>query len=292
MKITTLDTGFGGERTTAAYLVESADGLVLCDTGAGPKAPDRILAGIDPHDIVGIVLTHIHLDHAGCAGELMRRCPNAVLNVHPRGVRHMIDPSKLIAGAREVWGADRFDSLYGEILSVEESRVRQVSFGAGNGAFGLDFYDAPGHAKHHLVAHDPESRSVIAGDAFGLAYPEFDFSFPTTSPVQFEPNVMMSTFRSIHLLRPKTICVGHFGSFKYLPVRQATMSSIIMQILIIYQKYQSLPDIDEVIAEAWIELVKQQDPEAVERYRVDCEINAQGMLNWVNSPDGKRAMHL
>ncbi|MCE9559282.1 MAG: MBL fold metallo-hydrolase [Armatimonadetes bacterium] len=286
MKITTLDTGFGGERTTAAYLVESADGLVLCDTGAGPKAPDRILVGLDARDIVGIVLTHIHLDHAGCAGELMRRCPNATLYVHPRGARHMVDPSKLIAGAREVWGALRFDALYGEILPVEASRVREVAFGAGAGAFGLDFYDAPGHAKHHLVAHDSESRSVIAGDAFGLAYSEFEFSFPTTSPVQFDPAAMTSTYEMIASLKPSQVFVGHFGAVLDVAERSESLIDLVLRIVAMAVNHHADADCEQAIAESLKDLVRELNSAAVERYKVDCEINAQGIVHWLNSQAG------
>ena len=171
-----------------------------------------------------VIPTHVHLDHAGGAGLLMRALPNAKLVVHPRGARHLIDPGKLIAGASAVYGADAVQRMYGEIAPVPEARVIVADDGLrlpdGDGA--LEFIDSPGHARHHFCVWDAASRGFFTGDSFGLSYREFDtaagpFVMPTTTPVQFEPEAWRQTLARLLAYAPQWMYLTHYGRVGEVP---------------------------------------------------------------------------
>lgn len=220
--ITTIDTGFFRPRFDAAYLVVEQGRAAFIDVGTNHSVP-RLLAALQAQGLAveavdHVLLTHVHLDHAGGAGALMRELPGARLVVHPRGARHMIDPSKLIAGATAVYGEDEMARSYGEILPVPAARVDEAGDGhvvdlAGRPLLCLD---APGHARHHFVVHDQRSDSFFSGDTFGLSYRELDtdagpFILPTTSPVQFEPDALVASIRRMQSHRPAAMHLTHFG---------------------------------------------------------------------------------
>src|SRR5512138_3241421 len=155
-----VDTGYVRPRLAAAYLVRGRDSAAVVETGAASAVP-RILAalaaqGLSPADVSHVVVTHVHLDHAGGAGALLRELPRARLVVHPRGARHLVDPSKLVAGTIEVYGEARFRALYGELVPVPAERVVEApdGFTVELGGRRLRILDAPGHAKHHFVVWD------------------------------------------------------------------------------------------------------------------------------------------
>lgn len=217
-----IDTGYVRPRLAAAYLVRGRDSAAVVETGTAESVP-RILdavaaAGLRTDDVSHVVVTHVHLDHAAGAGALLRALPRARLVVHPRGARHMIDPSKLMAGASEVYGAERVRALYGEVVPAPAERVIEAPDG-----FSLDLGDrplraleAPGHAKHHLVLHDPRSRGFFTGDAFGISYRETDtaagpFLFPTTTPVQLDPPALHATLARMLAERPERVYLTHYG---------------------------------------------------------------------------------
>ena len=220
--ITTIDTGFQRPRFDAAYLVveEGRGAFVDCGTNHSVPAMLQALADndLDVADVDWLVLTHVHLDHAGGAGALMRELPNARLLVHPRGAPHIIDPSRLIAGATAVYGEAEMARSYGAILPVAEARVVEAPDGCVIELSGrpLHCFDSPGHARHHLCLWDARSRSWFTGDTFGLSYREFDtvngaFALPTTTPVQFEPDALKASIRRLLDARPEAMYVTHFG---------------------------------------------------------------------------------
>jgi len=156
-------------------------------------------------DVDYIILTHIHLDHAGGAGALMQLCDNAQLIVHPKGARHMSDPSKLVAGASAVYGAEEFNRLYGEIKPIDASRIHQPADGDTINLSGrqLTFIDTPGHANHHHCIIDEQSNSIFTGDTLGVGYQalrnqQHAFVAPTTTPVQFNPLQLANAKQSNH----------------------------------------------------------------------------------------------
>ena len=220
--ITTIDTGFQRPRFDAAYLiVENGRGaFVDCGTHHSVPAMRQALAdnGLGAADVDWLVLTHVHLDHAGGAGALMRELPEARLLVHPRGAPHMIDPSKLVAGATAVYGEAEMARSYGTILPVPAERVVEAPDGHVIELAGrpLRCIDTPGHARHHLCLWDARSRSWFTGDTFGLSYREFDtaagaFALPTTTPVQFDPDALKASIRRLLEAEPEAMYVTHFG---------------------------------------------------------------------------------
>ncbi|ACG74274.1 beta-lactamase domain protein [Anaeromyxobacter sp. K] len=217
-----IDTGYVRPRLAAAYLVRGRDAAAVVETGTAGSVP-RVLdavaaAGLRPDDVSHVVVTHVHLDHAAGAGALLRALPRARLVVHPRGARHMIDPSKLMAGASEVYGAERVRALYGEVVPAPAERVIEApdGFTLDLGDRPLRALDAPGHAKHHLVLHDPRSRGFFTGDAFGISYRETDsaggpFLFPTTTPVQLDPPALKATLARMLAEAPERVYLTHYG---------------------------------------------------------------------------------
>lgn len=213
------DLGF--ENRTGTYVIHD-EKLTIVETSASPSIP-YLLDGlkqleIDPADIQYIIVTHIHLDHAGGAGLLLKHCPNAKVVVHPRGYRHLVDPSRLIAGAKAVYKED-FERLYEPIYPIPEERLMIKENGEvlelGNRT--LTFYDTPGHAKHHFSIHDNLSNGIFTGDTIGVYYQdiqEFDFFLPSTSPSQFDPDEMLKSLQLIENLNVSQIYFGHFGMGK------------------------------------------------------------------------------
>ncbi|MCO4746676.1 MAG: MBL fold metallo-hydrolase [Proteobacteria bacterium] len=160
---------------------------------AVPRLLERLEAsGLTPEQVRYVIITHVHLDHAGGAGLLMQACPNATLLAHPRAAPHVIDPRRIIAGATAVYGPERFAELYGEIVPVAEDRVRAMADGE-TLQFGqrtLSFLHTPGHANHHFCVHDSRENGVFTGDSFGILYPALQkaglFVFPSSTPTDFD----------------------------------------------------------------------------------------------------------
>ncbi len=217
-----LDTGLFGPRRVAAWLVGQPGAWAFVDCGPGRCAP-RLLAAlgrldIDPGEVAYVLPTHVHLDHAGGAGALLAALPRARLLAHARGVRHLVDPAALWAGAVGVYGEALLLEHYGALVPVPEARIAAVSDGmtVALGSRTLRFVDSPGHARHHYAVWDEASRSLFAGDTFGLCYRELDspagpYVLPSTSPVQFEPEAWPATLDAFIALEPLRVCVAHYG---------------------------------------------------------------------------------
>lgn len=217
-----IDTLYVRPGHAASHLVVDDGRAAFVDTGAGPAAP-RLLAALDQLGIAReqvdyLFLTHVHLDHAGGAGQLMQALPNARAVLHPRGAPHMIDPAKLTAGSIAVYGEALFHQLYGELVPIPADRVLVTEDGQrlSLGRRTFEFIDAPGHARHHHCPIDLDHDAVYSGDCFGICYHEFDtasgpFMLPTTTPVQFDPEAMHATVRRLMSYRPARIFQTHFG---------------------------------------------------------------------------------
>lgn len=226
-----IDSGYVRPRMAAIHLLVENGRAALIDTGTNSSL-DAVCAVLKAFSLTSdsvdyVCLTHVHLDHAGGAGAMMRAFPHARLVVHPRGARHMVDPSRLVDGATAVYGAVEMDRLYGEIFPVDMARVVEASDGTviEFGGRRLRALDTPGHARHHLCFHDEKTGHIFTGDAFGLSYPEFDvagrqFVFPATTPVQFEPEAMHASIERLMALAPKAVYLTHFGRVDD-PVRAA-----------------------------------------------------------------------
>lgn len=220
--IHTIDTGFVRPRFDAAYLVVENRRGAFIDCGTNFAVPRLLEAladtGLAPEQVDWLILTHVHLDHAGGAGELMARLPNAKAVVHPRGARHLIDPTQLWAGASAVYGAEVMEKTYGYLRPIPAERVVEAPEGHEVNLQGrlLRCLDTPGHARHHLCVYDEQAKACFTGDTFGLSYREFDtsrgpFALPTTTPVQFELEALHASIDRLLALKLDTIYVTHFG---------------------------------------------------------------------------------
>ncbi|MBJ8025806.1 MULTISPECIES: MBL fold metallo-hydrolase [Bacillus cereus group] len=216
------DYDFQRAQRTGTYVL-LGDDITLIETCASPSLP-YILNGLRELNISltaikNIIVTHVHLDHAGAAGLLMRECPNAKLFVHSRGASHMIDPTQLVRGTRAVYG-ESFDIFFNPILPipkericiVEDSDTLQISANRT-----LAFYDTPGHAKHHISIHDSLTNGIFTGDTIGIYYRELielgvELYLPSTSPTQFNPEAMLASKERIKNLKVDYIYFGHYGA--------------------------------------------------------------------------------
>lgn len=214
------DLGMPGR--TGTYVILE-DQLTIVETSASPSVPYILegfkALGLNPLDLKYIIVTHIHLDHAGGAGLLLQSCPNAKVVVHPKGARHLAKPERLIQGARAVYGED-FDRLFDPILPVPEDKLITKADGE-TLSIGpdctLQFLDTPGHANHHFSILDPVSNGIFTGDTIGVYYHQLaecglsSFTLPSTSPNQFNPEAMLDSMKRIQGLGVERIFFGHFG---------------------------------------------------------------------------------
>ena len=217
-----IDTGFHRPRFDAAYLIVERGRAAFVDAGTNHSVP-RLLAalaasGLGPDAVDYVIPTHVHLDHAGGAGLLMRSLPQARLVVHPRGARHLIDSSRLIKSATTVYGAAEVERSYGSLVPVPAERVVKTRDGMTIELAGrpLHFLHTPGHAMHHHCIWDARSRGFFTGDTFGLSYREFDTAagawiMPTTTPVQFQPEALRRSIERILAFDPACLFVTHYG---------------------------------------------------------------------------------
>ena len=248
-----IDTMYVRPGLAASHLIVQDGRAAFVDTGAGPAAPRLLGAleelGIGRDQVDYLFLTHVHLDHAGGAGQLMRDLPNAKAVLHPRGAPHLIDPARLIAGSIEVYGRELFERLYGEILPIPADRVLVTEDGQrlrlGRRTF--EFVDAPGHARHHHCPVDLDHREVYSGDNFGICYHEFDtaagpFMLPTTTPVQFDPDALHATIDRLMSYRPTRVYQTHFGPVTDLERLARDLHSSIVELVRIALGHAVSPD--------------------------------------------------
>ena len=236
--IAAIDSGYGRPRLNAIHLIVEGDRAALVDTGVNSSVP-RVLAalaakGLAPEQVEYVFLTHVHLDHAGGAGELMRHLPRARLTVHPRGARHMADPSRLLAGTVAVYGEAATRKIYGTVIPVAPERIVETPEGTvlALGQREFRFLETPGHARHHVAIVDGRSGHVFTGDTFGLSYRELDcggrqFVIPTTSPVQFDPAAAIRSVERIAALAPPAIYVTHYSQVRDIPRLASDMRRLI-----------------------------------------------------------------
>lgn len=297
-----VDTGFQRPRFDASYLLVADGRAVFIDCGTNHSVPRLLKAlaevglGVDAVD--WLILTHVHLDHAGGAGALMARLPNARLVVHPRGARHMIDPSKLWAGASAVYGEAEMQRSYGRLVPVPAVRVVEApdGFAVQLAHRTLRCLDTPGHARHHNAILDEQSGCIFSGDTFGVSYREFDtargaFILPTTSPVQFEPEALHASIRRLVALAPPAIHPTHFGPLADVVRLAADLHEMIDALVALARRHARAPDRHARLTEGIAELCaarahahgcSQSAAEVRALLAIDIELNAQGLEVWLD----------
>ena len=220
--ITAVDTEYVRPQMDAAHVVVAGSRAAIVDTGPNTAVPLILAAlaelGIERDAVEYLFLTHVHLDHAGGAGALMRELPRATAVVHPRGAPHMIDPTKLIAGTRAVYGDELYSRLYGEILPIARERLVIAQDGQrfDLGDRNFECVHTPGHALHHQAIVDHGAVSIFTGDTFGLSYREFDTAqgpwiMPTTTPTQFDPGQLKASIVRLMQFRPRRLYLTHYS---------------------------------------------------------------------------------
>ena len=297
--ISVIDSGYFSKDFAAIYLLRQGNEVAIIETGNKYSATNVQKAlkmdGLSFSDVAYIIPTHVHLDHAGGAGELMNRCENAQLIVHPRGARHMINPSKLIEGAMAVYGEENFNKLYGEIIPIDSSRVIEAddNFILDFEGRELKFIDTPGHARHHFCVWDKQTESMFTGDTFGISYRDLDkenevYIFPSTSPVQFDPEALIKSIYKIMEYKPQRVCLTHFAAIK--PTQKVVDQLIdgIHFVSNLAKKYATENDAELIIQDEMmsyflkgIEKIGNDDLEFCrDRLKLDVEINTQGLIYW------------
>jgi glyoxylase-like metal-dependent hydrolase (beta-lactamase superfamily II) len=212
-----IDTLLGGwEQMTAGYLIEGPE-PVLVETGSQSSVPALLEAlerhGVEPEELAGVAVTHIHLDHAGGVGDVAKAFPRATVYVHEKGARHLVDPTRLIDSAARVYGP-LLDSLYGRLEPTAQDRLHiledgeKIMVGPNRS---LTTIDSPGHAKHHLALHDSESGILFAGDAVGVRLPAAGLLRPATPPADFDLDQAVASLRKFRERRPAGVALAHYG---------------------------------------------------------------------------------
>ena len=300
--VVAIDSGIQRAGMAACYLLEASGAVAVIETGNAGSAA-RILEvlrhrGWQPHEVRHVIATHVHLDHAGGAGRLMASLPAATLYVHPRGARHMIDPSRLESSARAVYGDAEFDAQFGALLPVPADRVATPEDGAllSVGGRDLRFTDTPGHAKHHFCVWDGDTRGWFSGDTFGISYRELDtdrgpFIFPTTTPVQFDPPALVESIRRLMDRDPAWIYLTHFGRVGDTARLAADMIASVETLAEIGQRYRGSAQRNRDIQAAmrdWLFLrcrehgVAMDDQRLTDLLQPDVELNTQGVEYWLD----------
>ena len=302
-EIWAIDSGYLRPRMDALHLIAHGGRAAIVESGTAHSVP-RVMAALAeadmaPEQVDWLLLTHVHLDHAGGAGALLQVLPNARLVVHPRGVRHMIDPRKLWEGTVAVYGDAFARQAYGKLVPVDASRVVEGADGMVIDLAGraIEVLDAPGHAKHHLCYFDEQSRGWFTGDAFGLSYRETHqgeraFVFPTTTPVQFDPVAMHATIERMLARQPAAMFLTHYSRVTQVPRLAADLHRLIDASVEVAEAAANVEgDSRRLLIRAALETLLRQEAAgqgwavqgnaAVALYATDLDLNAQGLQSWL-----------
>jgi len=302
--IIAFDAGYVRPVLAAIHLVVEGGRVAFIDTGSNDALPNALAAlarlGLDTKAVDYVILTHIHLDHAGGAGSMMARFPNARLVVHPRGARHMAEPARLVAGVTQVYGADYVSKVYGEIVPTPAERIIEAPDGHVISLAGRELLclDTPGHARHHICIVDRKTGGIFSGDTFGLSYREHDvdgrpFIFPTTTPTQFDPAAMHASIERLLSFHPEALYLTHYGrvdNVRQLGVdlKRRLDALVSMAQAAVGTGVARHAEIKELItayllAELSTHGCQLPAEHALDIWATDLELNAQGLAVWLDS---------
>ena len=305
-----VDTGYGRPRMAACYVVTEGKAAAFVDTGTAYTAPALLALlehlGYSADQVEYVIPTHVHLDHAGGSGQLMAACPRATLVVHPKGAPHMIDPSRLAAGATAVYGEALFRRDFGTLEPVAENRCIAAADGQ---SFSLDgrelvFIDTPGHANHHGCIWDARSRGFFTGDTFGIAYPDLHgnggpWLFAPTTPVAFDPPAWHQSVNRLMAFAPERMYLTHFGEIPATAELAAQLHDSIDALAGLAENNATAPrdrpavlrtKVDELlVAQARSHGAGLGDERIRQLLAVDIDLNAQGLEVWLVRQEKRRA---
>ena len=294
-----IDTRMGGyEGITSGYLIRSSRPC-LVETGTAHSAAEVIGAlaalGVGPDDLASIVVTHIHLDHAGGVGDIAAAFPHAEVVVQEKGARHLVDPTKLLASAHRVFGDD-MERLFGDLRPVAADRIRSIgaegSVDLGGGRM-LEAFHNPGHASHHVGLLDTQSGDLYTGDAAGVYVPETAEVRPSTPPPDFDLDLTLSSLARMRDARPDRLLFSHFGPVTdVLDTLDRSREELLVWVDMVRTAHQTAPDLDHAIA-----MVRQRDRELHPHFHEDPErerkfeelssvsANVVGITRWLESSE-------
>ena len=302
--ISALEAGYQRPGLAAVHMVEEGGRVAIIDPCTNFTVPAILGAlearGLAPDDVEYVLLTHVHLDHAGGTGALVRQLPRARVVVHPRGARHLADPSRLVAGSIAVYGESEFHALYGDIVPVAAERIVEApdNFSLDLRGRRLHFLDTPGHASHHNAIFDERSRSVFTGDSFGISYREFDvagleYVFPTTTPTQFEPDAAHRSLDRIMALAPRACFLMHYSRIGSPDRHAAALHGFLDRIVALAERAdRNLPWRREALREGMEELLLEgavahgcrlPRSRMEELLTLDIRLNAAGVESWLDT---------
>lgn len=285
----------------AAWLVIEQGRAAFIDCGTSHAVPAMLQAladaGLGPEAVDWLILTHVHLDHAGGAGALLAHLPNATVLVHPRGAPHLVDPSRLVAGATAVYGEAEMLRSYGQVLPIAQARIQLLDDGMVLSLAGRELLciDTPGHARHHLCVFDRRSRSWFTGDTFGISYRELDgpnghFIIPTTSPVQFEPEPLKQSIARLLDHAPLAMHLTHYGSVGQVDRLGQQLLEQIDAMVVIGRQAQAAGEngLEDRLFAALSAYYAQRAEQAglaaeavLRALAIDIRLNAQGLVCWL-----------
>jgi glyoxylase-like metal-dependent hydrolase (beta-lactamase superfamily II) len=209
----------GENEIIGSYLLAGQMELAVIDPGPGSMVESLLAsireAGFDPQEVTHILATHVHLDHAGAAGTLVRQMPRAQVYVHSKGAPHLLDTTKVIASASRIFG-ERLKLLWGEIESTPQERLNIIEGGDILNIAGhrLEVHYTPGHAIHHVVFFNAHSGELFAGDVAGVRLLGVDYVRPPTPPPDLDLEAWSDSINRVKSLRPDVVYIGHFGAVK------------------------------------------------------------------------------
>jgi glyoxylase-like metal-dependent hydrolase (beta-lactamase superfamily II) len=299
--ITAVDVEYLYPGHAAAHLISDGGRAAFVDVGTNFSVPYLLAAlavlGIERSAVDYLLLTHVHLDHAGGAGALLRELPNARALLHPRGAAHLIDPQKLIAGSKVVYGEERFARLYGELVPLPAARVQQVQDGerVTLGARTLELIHTPGHALHHYAVVDAAHASIFPGDTFGISYRALDtaqgaFIFPTTPPTQFDPQQLVASIERLLSYRPESMYLMHFSRVSDVPRLGASLKRQVRALAALARAHAQDADpaagIRAALWQQWLAAARahgcgQNEAQLAELFAGDLDLNTQGLVVWL-----------
>ena len=316
--IYSIDSGYVRPGFDAIHLIVEQGRAALVDSGTVHSLP-RVLAalealGIERDQVDWLLLTHVHLDHAGGAGALLQALPAARATVHPRGARHLIDPSKLWQATIAVYGKAEAEAAYGEIVPIPPERLVETPDGATLTLAGREFsfLDTPGHARHHVVIRDGLTGHLFTGDMFGVSYRDLDvggqpFITPSSTPTQFDPDDTVRSLDRLLALAPEAVYLTHYAQLRDVPALAARLKHLIRRYVAIAEQAlhdEGLDPTDEAAIAAHVPGLQTRiradlaalyldelralgstlaSGTACDLLAIDIELNADGLIDWLRA---------